>query len=296
MIRRSRSHLPEYLMEAAGLGLFMVSAGLFSVLLGHPQSPVLAVIPDPFVRRAITGVAMGLTAICLIYSPMGRRSGAHINPATTFTFWRLGKVSGRDAVGYAAFQFVGGLAGVLLVAAILGNSFLEPPVSAAATLPGSAGVASAIIAEVGITFVLMSSVLTLNSVPGLAPYTGLMVGALVTCFITFESPISGMSMNPARTFASAFASGQWLGIWIYFTAPPLGMLAAAELYRWRRGTSQVPCAKYRHDDEYRCIFCEYRAATRQSDQRSEFARQEAIPSALASTAINNHSLISATDS
>src|SRR6516164_4920010 len=119
-----RSHLPEYLMEAAGLGLFMISAGLFGTLLGHSHSPAHLAIPNPLCRRALMGLAMGLTAVCIIYSPLGRRSGAHINPATTLTFWRLGKVAGRDAVFYAVAHFVGGLAGVLLVAAILGDSFL----------------------------------------------------------------------------------------------------------------------------------------------------------------------------
>jgi aquaporin Z len=69
-----------------------------------------------------------------------------------------------------------------------------------------------------------------------------------------------MSMNPARTFASAVASGQWAGLWVYFTAPPLGMLAAAEAYVWARGAANAPCAKYRHAAADRCIFCEHQAA------------------------------------
>jgi hypothetical protein len=127
-------------MEAAGLGLFMISAGFFGTLLEYPHSPVHQALAVPVARRALMSLAMGLTAVGIIYSPWGRRSGAHINPATPLTFWRLGKVAGRDAVGYAAVQFIGGLTGVLLVGAALGEWFLEPPVSAAATLPGSGGV------------------------------------------------------------------------------------------------------------------------------------------------------------
>jgi len=70
-----------------------------------------------------------------------------------------------------------------------------------------------------------------------------------------EAPFSGMSMNPARTMGSAFSAELWTGIWIYFTAPPLGMLTAAEIYLWRKGGSAVQCCKLHHSNDKRCIFC-----------------------------------------
>ena len=79
-------------------------------------------------------------------------------------------------------------------------------------------------------------------------------GALVAIFITFEAPFSGMSMNPARTLASAFSAGEFPSIWIYFTAPPLGMFFAAQLYRLRGGAPAVHCAKLNHHNHTRCIF------------------------------------------
>ena len=88
------------------------------------------------VRRALMGLIMGLTAIAIIYSPWGQQSGAHINPAVTLTFWRLGKIATWDAVFYVAAQFMGGLLGVLVVLALLGAIFADPPVSYVATLPG----------------------------------------------------------------------------------------------------------------------------------------------------------------
>ena len=88
-----RRHWPEYLMEAAELGLFMISAGVFVSLLEHPASPVRQAIADPVLRRVLIGLAMGLTAISIVYSPLGQRSGAHFNPAVTLTFFRLGKVA-----------------------------------------------------------------------------------------------------------------------------------------------------------------------------------------------------------
>jgi aquaporin Z len=226
MIHALRTHWPEYLMEAAGLGLFMVSAGLFGTLLECPQSPVHRAIADPFARRVLMGVAMGSTAVGIIYSPWGKQSGAHINPATTLTFWRLGKVAGWDAVFYTAAQFVGSLAGVLLVAAILGEWFLSPPVAAVATVPGAGGASVAFVAEVAITFLLMLMVLFVSNSASIPRYTGLGVGLLLAAFITLESPVSGTSLNPARTLASALPGNTWTALWVYFTAPPLGMLAA----------------------------------------------------------------------
>ena len=260
MLDAARRHWPEYLMEAAGLGSFMVSACVFSVLLFHPAAPALRAIPDPFVRRALIGIAMGLTAIGIIYSPWGKRSGAHLNPSVTLAFLRLGKVRAADALCYMAAQFAGGLAGVLLAALILGDALAVPAVHYAATTPGPSGIAAAFLAEFAISFVLMSVVLRVSNAPRIARYTGLCAGALVAIYITVEAPLSGMSLNPARTFASALPAAEWTAIWIYFAAPLLGMLAAAEWYVRAAGAHAVLCAKLHHDNPHRCIFrCAYPA-------------------------------------
>ncbi len=253
-----KRHWPEYLMEAAGLGLFMVSASAFTILLFHPSSPVPGLIPDDLLRRALMGLAMGLTAIGIIYSPWGKQSGAHLNPAVTLTFFRLGKVAPWDAVFYVIAQFVGGVAGVALVAAVAGKLLSHSSVNYVATLPGSGGTGAAFLGEVVIALILMSVVLVVSNTQKLARFTGLFAGACVAVFITIEAPISGMSMNPARTFGSAVLPGLWASLWIYFLAPPLGMLTAAAAYR---GLSRrVACAKLHHQNDKRCIFCEYQAA------------------------------------
>src|ERR1700756_110422 len=138
-ISAATNHWPEYLMEGACLGLFMVSACSFTVLLQHPGSIVRQMIPSAFLRRALTGVAMGLTAIALIYSPWGQRSGAHFNPSVTLTFLRLGKIKRLDAVFYFLFQFAGAAVGVYLAAIILGSRISDASVQYAATYPGPAG-------------------------------------------------------------------------------------------------------------------------------------------------------------
>jgi aquaporin Z len=118
-----KQHWPEYPMEAADLGIFMISAGVFTALFECPASFVHRAIPDEEVRLALIGVAMGATATGLIYSPWGKRSGAHMNPAVTIAFLRLIKIPLMDALFYIVFQFFGGLVGVLLTALILGELF-----------------------------------------------------------------------------------------------------------------------------------------------------------------------------
>jgi aquaporin Z len=203
---------------------------------------------------------MGLTAIMLTYSPWGKQSGAHYNPSVTLTFLRLGKVAMGDAVFYVIAQFVGGTVGVLVAALAFRTVVAHPSVHYVVTAPGMPGAGVAFLAELAIAFLLMSVILRVSNTPKLARCTGLFAGALVAAYITVEAPLSGMSMNPARTFGSAFAARDWTALWVYFTAPLMGMFLAAEVYVRRRGAGAVGCAKLHHQNHSRCIFCDYRRA------------------------------------
>lgn len=251
----STGHIREYASEALGLGLFMFSAGVFGTFLESPVSELHQWISDPFSRRIVMGLAMGMTAIALIYSPWGRRSGAHNNPAVTITFWSLGKVASNDAAFYIIAQFLGGIVGTFAVSVLFHESFTEPPVTAVATLPGEAGEWIAFLSEIFISFVMMSMVLTVSS-SSWSRWTGVVAGILVASYIIVEAPLSGMSMNPARTLASALVSSYYTSLWIYFTAPILGMLSAAIVFRCMSRQRQH-CAKYYHCPKVRCIFCGY---------------------------------------
>jgi aquaporin Z len=252
-------HWPEYLIETIGLGLFVLSACLFITLLEHPDSPVRQTVTEPMLRRIPMGLAMGLTAVGLIYSPWGQRSGAHFNPSVTLTFWRLGKVAPWDAVFYVAAQFIGAIAGVGVAATILEARLAYPSVSYAATVPRR-GAGIAFVAEFVISFVLMTVVLTVSNSPRFNRFTGLCAGVLITSYIVFEAPLSGMSMNAARTVGSALYARAWMAIWVYFTAPLLGMLSAAQLYVRIQGAQKIFCAKLHHHNAQRCIFrCDYAA-------------------------------------
>ena len=99
------------------------------------------------------------------------------------------------------------------------------------TVPGKSGLAVAFILEFIISFLLIAVVLFMGIKKEWDKYTPYIVSLLITLFITFEAPYSGMSMNPARTFASDFIAGEWKSFWLYCIAPVLGMLSGELLYR-----------------------------------------------------------------
>jgi aquaporin Z len=177
-----------------------------------------------------------------------------LNPAVTLTFFRLGKIHGVDAVCYVLAQFVGGTAGPLLGATVIGMAVEHPAVNYVVTVPGLEGTTIAFLAETAISFGLMLVVLTVSNRVSLNAWTGVVAGCLVATYISVEAPLSGMSMNPARSFASAVPAHIWTSFWIYLTAPLIGMLLAAECYVRTYGAQRVLCAKLHHRNDKRCIF------------------------------------------
>jgi aquaporin Z len=216
-----------YFYEAAELAAFMISACAFTVLL---FDPAVSPIHNQWFARALMGLAMAATAIGIIKSPWGRRSGAHFNPAITLTFYRLGKIGPYDAIFYIAAHFVGGIAGVEVAALLLGPHLSIPQVNYAVTVPGLGGPAAAFAAEAFMAALLMAVVLITSNRPALSRFTPWCVGALIALYILFFAPVSGFSINPARTLGSAVFARVYTSIWIYFTAPLAGMFAAAEGY------------------------------------------------------------------
>lgn len=248
--------------------MFMLVAALADTALEGRGSLVPLIVTSALLRRFLMGVAMGVTAICLIYSPWGARSGAHFNPALTLTFAWLGKIGRRDALMYVLAQYTGGTLGVVLAAALAGLPLQTPPVSYAVTVPGpgwgsgsgSGGAAIAFAMEVLISAILMATTLYASNRPRLMRWTGLFCGLLIVVFVTFEAPYSGMSMNPARSFASSLPSAIWTAAWVYLIAPPLGMALAALAYRAFARRAAVACAKLNHDTHHPCPFnCDFKA-------------------------------------
>lgn len=234
MIQALKENWRIYLIEGWALGMFMVSACFFTILLEHPGSPVRQQFDSAFERRLLAGVAMGITAVLLIYSSWGKRSGAHMNPAVTLANLQMERISWQNAAWYIVAQFAGGALGVYLFKWLVPQFISEVGVNYAVTVPGMEGVAVAFVAEFFISFLMLFLVLICSN-SKYADYTGWMVGLLLVVYITLEAPLSGMSINPARTVASALPAGVWTGGWVYFLAPIGGMVLAGYVYRkWYR--------------------------------------------------------------
>jgi aquaporin Z len=154
----------------------------------------------------------------LIQSPWGKRSGAHMNPAITLAFLRLKRIHPWGALFFILAQSIGGTLGVLVVVILGRRLFIDPPVRYAVTMPGS-------------------------------------TGEVVAFFSLVEGPLSGASMNPARSLASAVAGMMWQHVWIYLLAPTLGMFIAAQRHLYSRAA--YGCAKLLHPPNVRCIHCNY---------------------------------------
>ena len=240
-----------YIFEALELAIFMLSACAGTVF-------AVRYIPDAGVQRAVLGMAMGATAILIIHSPMGKSSGAHFNPAITLTYLRLGKIAPWDAAFYIVFQFCGAIFGVGVSALLLGKAIAGPRVNYAVTVPGRCGPAAAFAAELFMALLLMAVVLWSSNRPALAKNTAYFVGVLIALYVLFFAPVSGFSINPARTVGSAVFAEVWNFWWIYFTAPLLGMLASAEFWLRAFGAESILCAKLHPDPAYPCPFrCHY---------------------------------------
>ncbi len=220
----------SYLIEAWALGMFMISATSFVILFEHPALHINTLIPSATTRRMCIGLAMGITAILLIYSKWGKQSGAHMNPAVTLANYRLKRISLVDTVGYIVFQIVGASAAMFLLKYFFEDYLSHPSVNYIVTQPGKPGVAIAAIAEFLMSFVIFLMVMIVSN-SRFAKYTGWIAGAIVFIFISLEAPLSGMSINPARSLGSAIAAGSWSSFWLYIISPIAGMQLSAFLFR-----------------------------------------------------------------
>jgi aquaporin Z len=249
------THWKEYLMEVVEVGVLMISICLSGALLYGAESPLRALLSlSPAENSFLMGATVAITTFLIIRSPYGRRSGAHLNPALTLAYLWLGRIHRWDAVNYVAAQFMGGLAGVFLSYQVIGRCLAAGPVHYAVTLPGHFGDAIAFLAEFLLAGLLMGVVLFATNHRRLTRFSPLFVALITVSYYVLGPSISGFSVNPARSFSSALFAWIWQGIWIYFAAPCLGMLAAAAIYIRSMGPSRVYCAKVFHDLQSPCPF------------------------------------------
>lgn len=261
----------EIVAEFAGTALLLF-CGLSAVTANFsPGSPLIASFPNEYVRRFLSALLFSASATAIIYSPLGRISGGHINPAVTLAFFRLGKMTPKAAISYIAAQFAGAIAGTAAVRLVWGHRVSK--VHLGTTVPGRVGIWAALGIETLATFLLLALILTFVIRPKIAHLTAA-AGGVAGIFLGFFSlPYSGASLNPARSFGPALFQDVWVTVWIYFVGPSVGAVAAATLFRNRI----IPCGKLFHDSSYPCNFenCLYVANidTERSSERDGRSRR-----------------------
>jgi aquaporin Z len=247
-------HWREYLMEGSEVGSLMLSVCIFGTLIYGNDSPLKAFVLSRGTGSLLMGIAVATTTFLIICSPFGRRTGAHFNPSVTLAYLWLGRIHRWDALCYGVAQFLGGVVGVLIAHQILGERLSSSAVRYLVTLPGIYGRTVAFISEFVLSGLFISLALYASNHRRLARFSPILVALFTISYFTLSPSIAGFSVNPARSFSSALFAWIWRGIWIYFLAPSLGMLVAAEIYVKRAGSDRVFCAKIFHDTRSVCPF------------------------------------------
>ena len=209
------------LVGTYGLVLVSVATGMVDEISGGRVTPVGG------------GIAVGLMVAAMIYT-FGSVSGAHINPAVTLAFALNRQIDWKTALLYLPAQLAGAVLSSLTLYLLLG-----PVVVAGATLP-AAGVPQSLVMEFILAFFLMAVIMAVSLDRKIAgPVAAFAIGGTVALEIIFAGPISGASMNPARSFAPALVAWEWHGHWLYWVGPICGAAAGGGLVRWLLAGSEA---------------------------------------------------------
>jgi len=214
--------------------LFSEFLGTFLLVLAGAGGAMVDAASDGQIGRAAGVTAPGLMVMAMILF-MGAVSGAHLNPAVTFSFALRGDFPWRRVPGYMLIQLVGATLAVLVLRLVLGNVG-----ELGATQPGTGFTTTqAFAVELLLTFGLVSTILgTASTAQNVGPLSALGVGGYIVLAGLWSSPVSGASMNPARSFGPALVGGDWNSYWIYLAGPVIGgalAVGAAFLLRGRGG-------------------------------------------------------------
>ena len=199
---------------------FAESLGTFGLVFAGTGAIVINETSGGVITHVGVALTFGLVVLAMIYN-FGDISGAHLNPAVTLGFWAARRLVGHDVLPYIVSQMIGAIGASALL------HFLFPQnLSLGATMPAGSEVQSFVL-ETVLTFFLMLTILNVSTGAKEKGITaGIAIGAVIALEAMFAGPISGASMNPARSFAPALVSGHFTHLWIYLVAPPLGACAA----------------------------------------------------------------------
>lgn len=203
--------------------------GTFALVFAGTGAIVINAASNGVVTHVGIALTFGLMVLAMIYT-VGDVSGAHLNPAVTIGFFAARRFPGRAVLPYVASQMLGATAGSLLL------RFLFPQDrTLGMTLPAG-GVVESFVLEIALTFILMWVILSVSTGAQEKGITaGIAVGSVIALEGMFAGPISGASMNPARSFGPALIALRFDGLWIYFAATTLGAILAVPLCRVIRG-------------------------------------------------------------
>ena len=243
----------EYACEMVGCA-FNIFIGLSAVVFDFGRGLWMeGWIPDTSLRLLITGLIYSGSGSLFAVSPLGKLSGAHINPSVSLAFWARGKMHLPDLAGYIAAQILGSIGGALLLVAVWGK--YAASVNDGMTLPGAGyPLWFVFTAELGMTCALVLAIFGFLSSHQLLRWTPFMTWLLVAAMVWLGAPISGTSLNSARSFGPALVRWFWQAQWLYWVAPPLGALLAVGLFRLFAAERKVLTAKLFHHPSYPCIF------------------------------------------
>jgi MIP family channel proteins len=202
--------------------------GTFGLVFAGAGAIVIDEVSGGRVTHLGIGITFGLVVAAMIYA-LGHVSGAHINPAVTIGFWAARHFSGKRVPFYIASQLGGAIVAALVLKGLFGNV-----AHLGATFPlGTAWQALAL--EFVLTFFLMLVIMAVATDTRIVGQAAIAIGATVALEATFAGPVSGASMNPARSFGPALISWHWNAHWVYWVAPVLGSIAGALTYQFVRG-------------------------------------------------------------
>jgi aquaporin Z len=245
-------HPVEWTCELVGTALLLIG-GLSAICLDFgPHSAIAAHVPSHSWRLLLTGLLFAGSGSLVAISPIGRRSGAHLNPVVTLAFWLRGNVHRHDLLGYSVSQFAGAVLGTVVVGLLWGST--ARVLLYGATVPGHGldGLQAAAV-ETLMTASLVLAILLMTSHPSSARWTPLVAWLLIAALVWQGAPYTGTSLNPARSFGPAVFGHQLDIYWVYVVGPLVGGLLGAGLHRILPGDPPVT-AKLFHDAAYRSTF------------------------------------------
>jgi len=236
-----------FFSELIGTALLVLGGLSFVIFMFGSGSPMARILPSEGLRRLITGFLFGTTGALIALSPVGRESGAHINPIVSFGFRLMGKLSLKRMMVYVVAQLAGAILGCvpLFLWGSMGRS-----VEFGATWPGQGySTTEAFLGEVVTTFAMVSLLTIFLAYRRIRPFTPALFPPLYSFMVWAEAPISGTSTNPARSLGPSVISGQWQGWWIYWIGPMLGTLLALLAFSYL--AKRIEVAKLYHFDNDR---------------------------------------------